>query len=176
MSRMYWQMPALRYNLKAWRVKILLSLDRAKMSKTACNPNSWTTISLVEDFYCPMSWPLLDSYLYFFFNHIYNLTNFFVKVKLYLGISESISKSWACTLCVSFLISLCKYCTWAERIERSDSLRERLSWSCHHARSFCSCSNFFIIPITYQRNAEKSRKTFNYFIARFNYWSPRLES
>ena len=49
------KMPALRYNLKAWRVKILLSLDCAEMGETACSPNSWTTIRLVEDFYCPMS-------------------------------------------------------------------------------------------------------------------------
>ena len=81
------------------------------------------------------------------------------------GMSESIFKSWACTLWVSFWISPRKCRTWASRIERSDSLRERLSWSCHQARSFWSCSNFLIIPITYQRKPEKSRKQFNYLFA-----------
>ena len=141
-------MPALVYHLKAWRVELLFSLYGAEMRETWRSPNSWAIIAvwvdtLIEDFYCPMSWPLLDSYLYFIFYHDYILKDWGWKVKLYFGISERISKSWACTLWVSFAISFCKCCTWTARIERVDSLRERLSLSCHQARSFWSFSNFW---------------------------------
>ena len=74
-------MPALSYNLKAWRVKILLSLDCAEMRETWRSPNTREIGSCIKDFYCPMSWPLLDSYLYFILNHIYNISDKPRKVK-----------------------------------------------------------------------------------------------
>ena len=58
-------MPALHYNLKAWRVKLFLLLYGAKVGKAWRSPNTRVVRSCVKDFNCPMSWPLLDSYLYF---------------------------------------------------------------------------------------------------------------
>ena len=71
-------MPALIYHLEAWRIELLFSLYGAEMCKAWSSPNSWAIIALwvdalIENLYCPMSWPLLDSYLYFILNHTYNV-------------------------------------------------------------------------------------------------------